>query len=340
MMALIKQLIIACIFTPSLFAGFWGFEDARSSHLGTWWEESLQDYRQDSYAEAVQEILQDFESATGKELVPGEKAKAALKVYTQSGKGLSTPPELVRAVIEALEQRGFERKQLQIIDTRRDNLREAGYLPPLSAFRAEDTFHGVPVVALDHLEDWHPDWFYENPLPAQFTTALGREILGSPRQKADVETRKSFLPYTLLHEVDFFINLPMVTDHRALGVNGAIANATLWAVSNRDRFFHSPANAPIAAAEIAAVPELLSNWACTILSLERYQFIGGPSFNALYTRSERKLLLSVDPVILDAMMRRRIDEARIEEGFHPLGENLPLLQYAQSLKVGRAYDSR
>jgi hypothetical protein len=324
--------------TPA-FSSYWGYDGKRSALDGYWWEESLDGFGNEDYAMAVERLLGAFESAAGRLLEPGEYRRAALKVYTQSGKGLATPKALVLALIGELERRGFRREDLLIVDTRKDLLREAGFLPPLSAIGADSTFAGVPVVALEDDAQWHPDWSYENPLPPEFSTALGRELLGTPIRQAEMadKDRLSYLPYPLLFEVDFFINLPVVTDHRVLGLNGVLANATVWAVSNRDRFLHSPASGPVAVAEIAAIPELLSNWAISIVSLEKYQYIGGPSFRSLYTASEPQLLLSTDPVVLDSLMQERIDKARQREGFRPLKEILPMLEYSQSLGVGRPH---
>ena len=47
--------------------------------------------------------------------------------------------------------------------------------------------------------------------------------------------------------------------------------------------------------EIAAIPELEERLVLNFVSLERYQFIAGPFFNSIYTRSEPRLWMSLLP---------------------------------------------
>ncbi|MFP4540294.1 MAG: DUF362 domain-containing protein [Opitutales bacterium] len=316
---------------------FWGFEGERREWTAHVWEAPLPTFEESSYVRSVDALMAAFERSTGKNLAPGALGRVGIKIYTNSGPGLDTPHALTRAVIQGLVKRGYDRERLLIVDSSASSLREAGYLPPLSARGATAAFDGVPVVAIDSRELFDEKWFYESPVPASFFSPLGRSLLQAPDDDGSPEQRRSLLPATLLTGVDFWINLPMVTDHRALGVNGALVNATLWNVGNRDRFFSSPANAPVAVAEIAAIPEMLDTWGFTLMTLERYQFIGGPEFNSFYTESEAKIWLAVDPVILDALILQRINARRERWGFQPLGVLLPMLDYAAGLGVGAAF---
>ncbi len=327
-------------FSPlRIAAEIWGYEGERNIYTRYIWEFGLNDFDQDNYSRGIKELFFSFEEKTGKELKPGKKRRAGIKVYTNSGSGIATPLPLVKAVIDELLSRGFRAHELFILDLNETRLRYSGYIPLLSR-REGMQFDGVPVSVLDSQQYFDPIWYYDSALPSKSGMALSPDLLRSYDVIMDRDGRKSFLPKPLLTDVDFWINLPMAMDHPAVGVSGAIVNATLWNISNRDRFFVSPANAPIAAAEIAAIPEMMASLAMTILPLERYQYIGGPVFNSLYTRSEPVIWMSVNPVVLDALMLQRINAHRKESGFLGLGERLPMLQFAEALGLGTQDISR
>jgi len=317
-------------------SAFWGFtEDVLIPYQGRVWQTGLGEEAEKSYAPAVQRLLKAFEEETGKALRPGTHRKAALKIYTSSGAGLRTPHELVRAVIGALESRGFRRSELMIVDAREDRLREAGYLPPLSRIELVGPyFEGVRVHSLDSRELVTPEWYYDSPLPREFSTPLGRALLQNAVELDPEEARKSYLPTPLLTDVDFWINLPMVCHHPATGFSGALVNASLFNITNGTRFFNSPANAPVAVAEIASIPELKANWALTLLSLNGYQVIGGPAFNANYTFFEPALLMAVDAVALDQWVLGTLNRQRRALGFEELAAIPEFVEYATQLGLG------
>ena len=286
------------------------------------------------YYTEVEGLIEAYEEEVGQRLQPGDRGKVALKINTRGRGGLCTPVQLIRAVVEVLESRGYDRDSILIVDDSSHNLRSAGVLPPLSRSAAE--FEGSPVVALDSGNFYDPDWFYDSPLPPalQQEPQLASDLRGSTQLAEGSRERKSFLPAPLLFDVDFWINLAVGADDPALGVDGALANATLWNVSNSRRFLVNQATASAAVAEIAAIPELEEGLVLNFVSLERYQFIGGPFFNSIYTRSEPRLWMSSDPVALDRMLYDRMNAMRVLEGFpeiEPVPRQLP---FAASLGLG------
>jgi hypothetical protein len=263
------------------------------------------------------------------------KKKVGLKVYADSGAGLATPHALVHAVIAALERRGFSKPDIFLVGLNQLRLRITGFLPSLVT--GETAYQGHPVFVLESGRFFDPVWFYDSPLPTRFDPILAdKQIEGVNGESSVEEDRKSFLATPLFLEADFWINLPVYTDHPILGVNGALVNATLWNASNTARFFRSPANAPAAVAEMSAIPELRATWAFTLASLERYQFIGGPYFNSLYTVSEPRLWLSADPVAMDTLALQKINHWRKRTGFQPVGEEIRTLEFAETLAVGNS----
>jgi len=299
------------------------------------WEAELAGFGEPDYGEAVEKLFADFERTTGKPLQPGPRGKVGLKIYTDSGPGLTTPPALIKAVIAALEHRGFASEKIFLVGLNQLRLRFTGFLPGFSL--GGTSFSGHPVYVLESGRFYDPQWFYDSPLPSRFASGVLEQHTAPETSAKDSaeQDRKSFLATPLFLDADFWINLPAYSDHPVLGVNGALVNATLWNASNTQRFFRSAANAPAAVAEMAAIPELRERWVLNVVSLERYQFIGGPFFNSLYTVSEKKLWMSADPVLLDMLMLDRINAHRVATGFRPvLVEDRRLLDYAEQLGVG------
>ncbi|MFO8026358.1 MAG: DUF362 domain-containing protein [Opitutales bacterium] len=325
------MLLLALLGLSPVSAG----ELKQKAPLGLVWEANLAG--QTDYRAEVEALLAAYESTVGEPLVPGERGKAGLKVNTRGGPGLSTPLALVRALIESLESRGFDREAIYIVDYSARNLRAAGIMPSLSrSGKSGRRFEGARVLALDSGAYYDSDWFYDSPLPSAFQQEpdLIFGDSGSDSLEEGAEARKSFLPEPLLFEVDFWINLAVGVDAPALGVDGVLTNATLWNVSNSRRFLANQATASAAVAEIAAIPELAERLVLNFVSLETYQFIDGPRFNAIYTRSEPRLWMSSDPVALDRLLYERINTRRRLEGFpeiDPLPKQLP---FAASLGLG------
>jgi hypothetical protein len=279
-------------------------------------EANLPTFSRISYAVATEDLFVAFEKQIGRELKPGMLKRdgpkiVGLKIYTASGAGIATPKNLVRATINALIKRGFARKNIYIVDLLEKSLRESGYLPPL---RTEgENFEGSPVLALDaeNGKYFSKEHFYDNPLPSKEIFAKQGDFTAAMA----IDDRKSFLPVALLYQMEFWLNLPVALDSASLGVSGALGCSTIWNISNQRRFLDNAENAQKAAVEIAGSPEFQSTLVFHLLSLQRYQYVGGPLFDSNYCVSEKRLWLSANPLVLDHLLWQRINHARDKRGF-------------------------
>ena len=272
-------------------------------------EQKLQGFSDKQYSFAVDRVLEEFERQTGVGLKPGKLGKCGLKISSQSGLGLATPKPLIRALSQALEKRGFNRDSIILCDANLQSLRECGFLPALRT--DSQTFEGLPVIAFEaEAANWAKDkkLCYENqvmPRPGSPTVAWG-------------DNRISVLPKTLFDEVDFWINLPVISDSKTLGVFGAIGSASLGSIANSERFNDNPANASKVAIEVCAIPELSKKNILNIVSFENFQVLGGPSFDASWCKSEKTILASANPVILDYIGLQKINGGRTERNVEPI----------------------
>lgn len=169
----------------------------------------LADFSEQGYAEAVSAIFSEFEKSALCRIKPKTKGKVGLKIYANSGAGLATPKNLVIAVIEELEKRGFKKENICIVDMSKRKMRESGFLPKYSEIKlgTKEDFNGSPVCDIESGEFLNKNWFYDNPLmPRDLQAGVFRD------EKFNKEARKSYLPIPLFLTVDFWINLPVITE--------------------------------------------------------------------------------------------------------------------------------
>jgi hypothetical protein len=287
-------------------------------------EQKLAGFEDRDYAPAIEKTLAEFETRTGVFLRPSELRRCGLKLSSEGGAGLSTPKPLVRAITAALIRRGFAQQAITLCDAKPESLRQAGFLPPLSTERQQ--FEGFPVLAWESLA---PVWAAENQLRYE------NQVMPRPGAQNVPwgDARVSVLPKTLIDEVDFWINLPVLSDSKSLGVHGAMAAASLGNMANAERFLDNPFNASKAAVEVCAIPKLARRNVLTLLSLERFQVLGGPGFDAGWCRSEKTLLGSANPVIIDFIGLQKINAGRKASGIATIHPEPPIFSAANAGEI-------
>lgn len=278
-------------------------------------EEPLRDFSFDSYKTAVENCFTVFESQKSSLLTQEPKGSVGIKIVAGFGEGLRTPPELLKAVIEALIKRGYNRSKIFIWDCSESKLRASGFLPKLSK-RLPSYFDSCLVKTFDDPNSTDPEWFYESSLaPALHYTP--RYLYPLESYENVKEARRSYLPVELFLDADFWVHLPVPMEHPHLGPWCALADSSFGMITNMERFLNFPAHMPIVCAEINSIPELYEKHLLTIVSLENAQFVGGLTFYPRFSLHQQKLWAAIHQKEIDEAWLALLNENRRKKGFVP-----------------------
>ncbi len=231
-----------------------------------------------------------------------------LKVAAAPGGMGGTHPAVVRAIARGLQSAGVPAQRIVVWDRNREDLVAAGYSANDPDFRLE---------WVDPAAGYDKDAVLTAPV-------LGRLIWGDSKfgdrqgtriedllSRGDQLSSTSYYARVLSREVTKVINVPSLCDSYMSGVNGALANVTLWCVDNWRRFIKAPNYGNPFIAEIYADPIVHDKVVLTIMDALALQFAGGPFPNPNFTRPYFTIFASRDPVAIDAIARDIIDEYRV-----------------------------
>jgi uncharacterized protein (DUF362 family) len=211
---------------------------------------------------------------------PGEVV--GLKVNCLSGRGNSTSVALVEAVAERLQQAGIARKNIVVWDRLNSDLEHAGFRPGVRS-------GGIRYV--------------------------GNDEAGYEEELSTFGSAGSLVAKTLTRTADAVINLPVLKDHGIVGVTMALKNM-FGAIHNPNKY-HPNGGDPYVA-DVFALPEIRRKVRLTICDAITAQYEGGPSYMPQWTWPFNGLLVARDPVALDTVGWRIIEEKRAEKGMKSL----------------------
>jgi uncharacterized protein (DUF362 family) len=126
-----------------------------------------------------------------------------------------------------------------------------------------------------------------------------RLSLGGSRVLSRILTRYS----------DLFINVPVLKDHDGAGVTIALKN--MYGVIHNPNKYHPNGCDPYVA-DLNMLPEIRSRMRLTICDATTAMYEGGPAFKPEHSWQCNSLLVSQDPVALDATGWRMIERKRAE----------------------------
>ena len=231
---------------------------------------------------AMQELYQATEPAHAWARVARRGQRVGIKVNTLGGRGLSSNVQLVEAICERLQEAGIRAQDIVIWDRDTRELERAGFR--IRQGGAQVQCHGTDRAGFED----------------------GLASFGSVG---------SLLSRILTRQVDVLVNVPVLKDHDGAGVSIALKN--MYGVIHNPNKYHPDGCNPFVA-DVNMLPEIRSKLRLHICDATTACYEGGPAFKPEFTWHANALLVSEDPVALDATGWRMIERKRAERGLKSL----------------------
>ncbi len=228
-----------------------------------------------------------------------------IKVFSAGGEISGTRPAVVAAVVRGLLAAGLPAKQIVIWDKDRDDLRAAGYF-------ALGRQLGVRVAAGTTV-GYDPTNFYLPESPVIGTLHYGDLEFG----KKGADGKKSFVAKLVSREFTKIISIAPLLNNNDVGVYGQLYSVALGSVDNTFRFEEDGHRLATAVPEIYALASVGDKVVLNITDALLGQYEGGPNGLLQYSDVLDQLWFSRDPVALDSLAVRKLEEERL---FHQAAE--------------------
>jgi hypothetical protein len=223
-----------------------------------------------------------------------------VKVYSGPGPLSGTRPEVTEAVVAGLLSAGLQGTNIIIWDKYAIDLAAAGY---------RELADGLGVrLASSAGAGYDDEHAYEAALLAQLV--YGDHEFG---RKGERVGRRSFVSKLLSQELTKIINISPLLNHRVAGVTGALYTMAIGSVDNTLRFETEPGRLLEAVPDIYALPLVGERVALHIVDALVCQYEGSQRSLLHYAVPLNELRFSQDPVALDSLSLRDLDQLRLNK---------------------------
>ena len=180
---------------------------------------------------------------------------------------------------------------------------------------------------------------------------LGQLVWGDLEYKGDIgkmpllsdsenTSNTSHFARILSTEVTKIINVPVMSNSTTNGIAGCLYNVTIPNIDNWRRFAQGSGFGAESVAEIYSNPLIARKVAFNLMDGLLALYGGGPQSQPNYAVHHATLYASKDPVALDAVALKRLDEWRARANFPPIGPLGSYVRYASEIGLGNAQSER
>jgi len=275
----------------------------------------------------------DVAKAWGSLVSPNDRI--GIKISAAGGELFTTHHDVVNAIVDGLVAAGHPRESIIVWDRSIAGTKDAGY-----SIKAD----GYQVRAIAPRDGYDPKATLSAPL-------LGQLVWGDLEYKGDIRkmpllsdsentSNTSHFAHILSTEVTKIINVPVMSNSTTNGIAGCLYNVTIPNIDNWRRFAQARGFGAESVAEIYSNPLIARKVAFNLMDGLLALYGGGPQSQPNYAVHHATLYASKDPVALDTVALKRLDEWRARANFPPIGVLGAYVEYASELGLGNAQSGR
>jgi len=128
------------------------------------------------------------------------------------------------------------------------------------------------------------------------------------------------------------INMPVLKTHTTTGITGALKNH--YGSIDNPRQYHGSRGTNPGIAEINTIPVIRDKERLVVFDALLGVYNGGPTWQRQFIWPYGGILIGTDPVAIDAIALKILDEKRLAEGMSSLAREAPSLDSAEALGLG------
>ena len=260
--------------------------------------------------------------------------RIGIKISAAGGEIFTTHREIVNTIVDGLVAAGHSRRDIIVWDRSLAGIKEAGYTER----------EGYQLKSIPPRDGYDPKATYSAPFLGNLIWG-DSEYLSSGGQLpllSETENTSSVSHFSKIvaNEVTKIINLPVLSDNVRNGVAGCLYNVTIPNIDNWRRFGLPPDYGASSIPEIYYDPHIGQKVVFNLMDGLQAQYAGGPESQPGYSFPFATLYASKDPVAIDAIALRQLEEWRKKRKVPPIKRLGAHIMMAGQFGLGNADPSR
>jgi len=260
--------------------------------------------------------------------------RVGIKISAAGGELFTTHHDVVTAIVDGLVAAGHPRSSIIVWDRSIEGTKGAGY-------KKSDGFELESIAPRD---GYDPKETFTAPLlgklvwgDIEYVPDRGKSI---PLSDTENTSAASHFAKIVTSEVTKIINVPVMSNSTTNGIAGCLYNVTVPNIDNWRRFSMGTPFGAESIAMIYANPMISQKVVLNIMDGLLAQYGGGPASQPNFAVHHDTIYASKDPVALDTIALKRLEQWRLEAHFPPIGRLASYVQTATAVGLGNSDPSR